>query len=293
MKDDKRLKRKVRNSYAISTISISLVLFMLGSVGYLMVSAMDAADALRENISATVELSRSVTESQRDEIRRRISAYPLAGEITFSSKSEKAKDEEFRKMFGVEFENVLEDNPLMDSFSVQLSAQSSNGELLADFVDHVSKIEGVERVSYPAQLIENVHSVVGIFQTVLLCFGGGLMLISLILLNNTVRLAIFSRRHLINTMKLVGATKWFIMRPFIWRGLVSGFWAGVLAMMMFGGATYALMETLPEIFAWEQIERAIIMAGVMVGCGILISGLFTVVAVNKFVNMKSNKIHIY
>lgn len=266
---------------------------MLGSVGYLMVSAMDAADALRENISATVELSRSVTTSQRDEIRRRISAYPLAGEITFSSKSEKAEDEEFRKMFGVEFENVLEDNPLMDSFNVQLSAQSSNGDLLADFVAHVDQIEGVERVSYPAQLIDKVHSMVGTFQTVLLCFGGGLLLISLILLNNTVRLAIFSRRHLINTMKLVGATKWFIMRPFIWRGLVSGFWAGVLAMVMFGGATYALMESLPEIFAWEQIERAIIMAGVMVGCGILISGLFTVVAVNKFVNMKSNKIHIY
>ncbi len=293
MKDDKRLKRKVRNSYAISTISISLVLFMLGSVGYLMVSAMDAANALRENISATVELSRNVSASQRDDIQRRLATYPLAGEITFSSKSEKAEDEEFRKMFGVEFENILEDNPLMDSFNVQLSAQSSDGELLADFVEHVENIKGVERVSYPAQLIERVHSMVGTFLIILFSFGGGLLFISLILLNNTVRLAIFSRRHLINTMKLVGATKWFIMRPLLWSGLVSGFWAGVVAVMLFGGVTYALMEKLPEVFAWEQIERALIVAGLMVGCGVLISGAFTLLAVNKFVNMKSNKIHIY
>ncbi|MFI3282127.1 MAG: permease-like cell division protein FtsX [Rikenellaceae bacterium] len=293
MKEDKRLKRKVRNSYAISTISISLVLFLLGSVGYLMVSAMDAAHALRENISATVELSRGVNEQQRDDIRRRIVAYPLSGEITFSSKSEKAEDEEFRKMFGVEFENILEDNPLMDSFNVQLSTQASNKDMLQDFVAAVESIEGVSRVSYPAQLIDKVHSMVGTFQTILLCFGGVLLFISLILLSNTVRLAIYSRRYLINTMKLVGATKWFIIRPFMWSGIVCGFWAGVLASILFGGMTYALMESLPELFAWEQIERAAIAMGSMVVCGVLISALFTLLAVNKYVNMTANKIHIY
>ncbi|MFI3301978.1 MAG: permease-like cell division protein FtsX [Rikenellaceae bacterium] len=293
MREEKRLKRKVRNSYAISTISISLVLFLLGSVGYLMISAMDAANALRENISATVELKKNVGEEQRDVIRRRIAAYPLSGEITFSSKESKAEDEEFKKMFGVEFENILEDNPLMDSFNVQLSAQSSDGDLLHDFVTKVEAIEGVDRVSYPAQLIDKVHSMVGSFQIVLVSFGGVLLLISLILLNNTVRLAIYSRRYLINTMKLVGATKWFIIRPFLWRGLVCGFWAGALATLLFGGAFYALMEGLPEIIAWAQIQRAIVTSGVMICCGVFISGLFTLFAVNSFVNMKSNKINIY
>ena len=293
MKEDKRLKRKVRNSYAISTISISLVLFLLGSVGYLMVSALEAADALQNNISATVELKRGVGEEQRDNIRRRIAAYPLAGEVTFSSKESKADDEEFRRMFGVEFENILEDNPLMDSFSVQLSAEASSLDVLAEFAANVEKIEGVDRVSYPAQLIDSVHSMIGAFQTILFAFGGALLLISLILLNNTVRLAIFSRRYLINTMKLVGATKWFIMRPFLGRGILCGMWAGLLATLLFGGVAYALMESMPELFSQEQILRALVISGVMVSGGMVISALFTLLAVNRFVNMKSNKIHIY
>ncbi len=293
MREEKRLKRKVRNSYAISTISISLVLFLLGSVGYLMISAMDAANDLRENISATVELNKNVGEGRRDLIRRRIAAYPLSGEITFSSKESKAEDEEFKKMFGVEFESVLEENPLMDSFNVQLSVQSSDGDLLQDFVSKIESIDGVDRVSYPAQLIENVHSMVGTFQIILISFGGALLLISLILLNNTVRLAIYSRRYLINTMKLVGATKWFIIRPFLWSGLVCGFWAGLLATLLFGGAFYAIMEGLPEIIAWEQIQRAIVVAATMIAGGVFISGGFTLFAVNRFVNMKSNKINIY
>ncbi len=293
MKDDKRLKRKVRSSYATSTLSISLVLFLLGSVSYLMISAMEAAHALRENISATVELRKGVGEEKRENIRRRIAAYPISGEVTFSSREEKAEDEEFRRVFGIEFENILEENPLMDSFNVQLSAQSSDKELLQDFVKQIESIEGVDRVSFPAQLIENVHSMVGAFQTILLAFGGALLLISLILLNNTVRLAIYSKRYLINTMKLVGATKWFIMRPFLWSGVACGFWAGVISSLLFGGVAYGLMENLPELFAWEQIQRAGIVAGVMVGSGVLISGIFTLFAVNKFVNMNSNKIHIY
>lgn len=293
MKDDKRLKRKVRNSYATSTISISLVLFLLGSVSYLMISAMEASQSLRENISATVELRKGLDADKRENIRRRIATYPLSGEISYSSREDKAEDEEFRKMFGVEFENILDENPLMDSFNVQLLTQSSDLDLLQEFATNIEAIDGVDRVSFPAQLIESVHSMVGVFQTILLAFGGALLLISLILLNNTVRLAIYSKRYLINTMKLVGATKWFIIRPLLWRGVVCGFWAGVVAAMLFCGVTYGLMEGLPELFAWDQIQRVGMIAGAMIGSGVLISGFFTLFAVNKFVNMTSNKIHIY
>ncbi len=293
MKEDKRLKRKVRNSYAVSTVSISLVLFLLGSVGYLMVSAMDAVHSMRDNISATVELDDDLSSEQVDLIRRRIASYELAGEVTFSSKEQKAEDEAFRTMFGVEFEDILDENPLMDSFNVQLTAQSSNEDMLSEFVAHLDQIEGVERVSYPAQLIEKVHSMVGSFQTLLISFGGALLLVSLILLYNTVRLAIYSRRYLINTMKLVGATKWFIVRPFVGRGLMCGFWAGLLSTALFVGVAYGLMESIPEIFGREQLLRGAVVAGSMVAGGVVISGLFTLFAVNRFVNMKSNKIHIY
>ena len=206
MKDDKRLKRKVRNSYIVSTVSIALVLFLLGSVGYLMAAAMKVADTLRESIAVTVELQNGISDEQRTTIENRLNAEDLVATIAFSSKQEKAEDAEFRKMFGAEFEEILQENPLLDSFELTLSAASEDKELLDDFIAAVERIPGVDRVSYPAQVAERLHATVNKIRLVLILFGGALLVISLILLGNTIRLAIFSKRYIINTMKLVGAT---------------------------------------------------------------------------------------
>ena len=104
MKDDKRLKRKVRNSYIVSTVSVALVLFLLGSVGYLMVAAMKMADTLQRSIAVTVELRNGLSEEEREAINRTLTAEELVATIAFSSKEEKIEDAEFRKMFASEFE---------------------------------------------------------------------------------------------------------------------------------------------------------------------------------------------
>ncbi len=293
MASNRTLKRKVRTSYFISTLSISLVLFLLGSVGYLMFTALDVAKTLRESITATVELSSKASLEQREIIRREIASYPLAGEVRFSSKDEKIQNEEFREMFGLEFEQILEENPLMDTFEVSLSADYEDMEELSQFADKVGRMNGVDRVSYPAILVEQVHSTVGKFQFVILLFGGALLFISMVLLNNTIRLAIFSRRGLINTMKLVGATKWFIVRPFLWSGLWSGFWAGVFASLLLGGSVYGLSETLQGVVSLEELYRAGYVMASMVGGGIFISIFFTWISVSRFVRLKSNKIQLY
>ena len=124
MKDDKRLKRKVRNSYIVSTVSISLVLFLLGSVGYLMTAALKVAHSLQESITVTVELNSEISDNRRAEIEKQLAEEIIVSSIRFSSRTEKAEDEEFRKMFGAEFEEVLQENPLLDSFELTLSAAS-------------------------------------------------------------------------------------------------------------------------------------------------------------------------
>lgn len=293
MKDDKRLKRKVRNSYIVSTVSIALVLFLLGSVGYLMAAAMKVADTLQESIAVTVELQNGISDEQRTTIENRLNAEDLVATIAFSSKQEKAEDAEFRKMFGAEFEEILQENPLLDSFELTLSAASEDKELLDDFIAAVERIPGVDRVSYPAQVAERLHATVNKIRLVLILFGGALLVISLILLGNTIRLAIFSKRYLINTMKLVGATKWFIMKPFLKSSITQGVLAGVAASLLFALAVYGLNEAVPEFVTFAEIEKiACILAGMILG-GVLISGLFTFAALNKFVNMKSNKIYLY
>lgn len=293
MTDDRRLKRKVRNSYIVSTISTALVLFLLGSVGYLMIAAMKVADSLQESVEVMVELERDISAEARAEIERVLTEEPMVLEVNFSSREEKAADEDFRRMFESEYEEILGENPLLDSFDVTLSAQSSDEEYLHSFVAHLGELVGVEYVSYPEMLVGRLHTTVNRIRLVLLIFGGALLVISLILLSNTIRLAIFSKRYLINTMKLVGATKWFIMKPFVGSAALHGLLAGVGAVALFCVALYGLNQTMPEFTSLAELEKIAIIVGSMLLGGVILSLTFTVTAVNKFVNMKSNKIYLY
>lgn len=293
MKDDKRLKRKVRNSYIVSTVSITLVLFLLGSVGYLMTAAMKVAATLQQSVSVSVELNKELTDEQRLAIERELEAEEIVATVTFVSKQEKIDDQEFRKIFGDSFEEILEENPLGDSYELTLTQASADKELLDSFIRAVERIDGVERVSYPAMMVERLHATVGKIRLVLLLFGGALLFVSLILLNNTIRLAIFSKRYLINTMKLVGATKWFIMRPFLGNSITQGILSGIAASALFALAVYGLNEAVPELTTLAEFGKIAVIIGAMILGGVIISGIFTLVALNKFVNMKSNKIYLY
>ncbi len=294
MKDDKRLKRKVRNSYLISTVSMALVLFLLGSVGHLMLVAMVAADSLKESIAVTVELRNGITPERRDSIASQLSAHELVRTVTFVSKEEKLEDAEFRQFFGSQFEEVLDgENPLLDSFELTLTSRSEAQEAVEAFLDETERIDGVKQVSFPAQLAEQLHGTVNKIRLILLLFGGALLIISLILLNNTIRLAIFSKRYLINTMKLVGATKWFIMRPFLANSITQGILAGTGASVLFVAAIYGLNETVPGILTAAENQKILLILGAMIAGGIVLSLIFTWTALNKFINMKSNKIYLY
>ncbi len=293
MKDDKRLKRKVRNSYIVSTVSMTLVLFLLGSVGYLLVAAMTVAETLRQSIAITVELQKEVTPERRAEIEKQLAAEDMVASISFLSKEEKASDAEFRKMFDSAFEEILEENPLLDSFELTLTSASTDRALLDELIAAINRIDGVDRATYPALMAERLHATVGKIRLVLLLFGGALFVISLILLSNTIRLAIFSKRYLINTMKLVGATKWFIIKPFLWSSIQQGVLSGIGASVLFCLALYGLNEAIPELTNLAEIEKIGLILVAMIAGGVAISVLFTYSALNKFINMKSNKIYLY
>ncbi|MCM1300961.1 MAG: permease-like cell division protein FtsX [Alistipes senegalensis] len=293
MKDDKRLKRKVRNSYLISTVSMALVLFLLGSVGHLMFVATIASDSLKESIAVTVELRNGITPETRDRIEQRLSGHELVRTVTFVSKEEKLEDAEFRKLFGAHFEEVLGENPLLDSYELTLTSHSDNQEAVQAFLAEAERIDGVKQVSFPAQLAEQLHGTVNKIRLILLLFSGALAVISLILLNNTIRLAIYSKRYLINTMKMVGATKGFILRPFLASSITQGFLAGTGASVLFVAAMYGLNETVPGILTAAEYEKTLLILGAMIAAGIVLSLVFTWTALNRFINMASNKIYLY
>ena len=291
MRNDKRLKRKVRRSYIVSTISISLVIFLMGTVGYMLSAAITTAHTLRSSITLSAELNNSIGEERRTQIEQQIGSFEGVESVTYSPKESKIEDEEFRKMFATEIESILEENPLRNSFEVAIGTRDKAAT--DALVDKLSAIEGVVYVAYPASTIEQLHSTITKITIILAAFGGALLIISLILLNNTIRLAIFSRRYLINTLKLVGATKGYIMRPFLATAAKQGLWAGLVASLLFVGSLASLSGAMPEIIATAELIKIAIVVGTMILTGLVISLLFTTFAVGKFVNMKSNKIYLY
>ena len=289
--ESKRLRRKVRNSYIISTISVALVLFLLGGVGYLILNAVKATERMKESITIYVMLQDNVDSERTEEIGERLWASEAVREVVFVPKAQAA--EEFKEYVGTDFEEFLSFNPLPDSYEVRLNARTSDREVISALEKEVTGWKGVDEVVYQRAVIEQIGTNLNKFNLILLFFGGALLVISLVLLNNTIRISIFSKRYLINTMKLVGASKWFIMKPFLRDSMLQGFYAWLLAAIMFLGLVAGLGESLPEVTFIAERTPVLIILGVMLVGGVLISVLFTTFAINKFVNMNSSRIYLY
>lgn len=286
----KRLKRKVRNSYIISTVSIALVLFLLGSVGYMTITALKATKQLKENITLNVMLKNNTTSAAKEALAGKLTALENVNNVRFVSKTEAAA--EFKNYIGSDFENFLSYNPLPDAYEVTLkSTADSKAIRLLD--KEISEWKEVDEVVYQKGVLEQVSSNINKLNLILVLFGFALLVISTILLNNTIRISIYSKRYMINTMKLVGASKWFILKPFLGNSILQGLYAWLIAGLMFVGLLVGLNEGLPEIGVMANNTPAIITLGAMLGLGVLISVLFTIFAVNKFINMNSSKIYLY
>lgn len=289
----RNISNRVRFSYATSTVSMTLVLFLLGAVGFIMANLFTTTKRMRESVTMIVELKDGLSETERDTVAVRLAESDMVASLKFVSKEEKAADEEFKRVFAVDIEGVLGENPLPDTYDVTLSALSSDKAQLELFAEEARKIDGVEFVSYPQALLEDMHASLDVMQFIMVVFGGALLVVSFVLLNNTVRLAVYSQRELINTLKAVGATKWFIMRPFVGRSALQGFLAGVLAALLLGGAVYALDYVIPGIGIFPKWEEAGIFAAAIVVTGVAVAVVCTLPVVNRFVNMKTNKIYLY
>ena len=287
----KSLRRKVCNSYIISTISIALVLFLLGSVGYLIFNAVRATDLMKENVAIHLMIKQGTSDERIAEIGRELGAHEAVKEVTFVPKAVAA--ENFKEQIGSDFVEFLAFNPLPDAYEVKLHAQYSDKDYVRKFEKEAASWNGIEEVVYQRAVVEQIGSNINKFNLVLLLFGGALLVIALILLNNTIRLTIYSKRYLINTMKLVGASKWFIMKPFLLRSILHGVYAWLIAAAMFLALVAGLGEGLPEVtFLAESRPVYYVLCGMLL-LGILISALFTLFAVNKFVRMNTTKINLY
>ena len=289
--EDKRLRRRVRNSYFISTVSIAMVLFLLGATTYLILNALNVTDRLRESVVIHIMLSDGLTEEQTSAMRASIELDEIVREVKYIPKERAA--EEFIAASEEDFTTFLgEDpaaNPLPDSFEVGLAAKGSEREAIEVFVAGLEAAPGVDEVVYQRGVIAEIGTNLGKFNLVLLLFGGALLVISLVLLHNTIRMTIIAKRRIISTMKLVGANAGFIIRPFAASAVLHGFYAGLIATGLFALLIVGFQEGLPEIVLMKgNLLLASIVGGMLI-LGIAISLLFTVFAVSKAIRQESSK----
>ncbi len=289
MTDKKAGTGRLRASYITSIISIMLVLFMLGLLGLIILHGKKLSEYVRENISVSVMLKDSAEDELVLNYMKRLEKTSYVKHAEFITREQAAK--ELSNELGEDFVQFLGYNPLPASIDLQLRSGYANTDSIARIEKQLLSSNLVKEVVYQKSLIDQVNSNINKITLVILSFSMILLVISIILINNTIKLSIYARRFLIRSMQLVGATETFIRLPFIRKSIVHGIIASVAAILLLTGTLYVARQRMPEIAALQDVkEFSIFFAGILV-LGILLSAFSTLFAVNKFLRMKIDNLY--
>jgi cell division transport system permease protein len=280
---------RLRASYITSIISITLVLFMLGLLGMIIMHGKKLSDYVRENISVSVMLKDNVDDELVMNYMKRLQKTSYVKEAVFITREQAAKD--LSNELGEDFVQFLGYNPLPASMDLQLKADYANTDSIARIEKQLLTSNLVKEVVYQKSLIDQVNSNISKITMVILSFSLILLVISIILINNTIKLSIYARRFLIRSMQLVGATENFIRLPFIRKSIIHGIIAAILAILLLIITLYAARQRIPEIAVLEDMTQfAVFFAGVLV-LGVILSAFSTWISVNKFLRMKVDNLY--
>jgi cell division transport system permease protein len=289
MSNERYFKARTRSSNVSTIIGIALVLFMLGVLGFLVLNARALERYFRENVRLEVFLKRDVKEVDLMQFRKELDNEPYTRQTRYLTAEEAA--EQLKQELGEDFLGVLGDNPLLPSVELNLDARYAAGDSVKWVASHLRQDRRVEEVAYNAAVVENIDANMRRLTLIVLGFTGLLLIVAIALINNTIRLSIYSRRFLIRTMHLVGATQWFIKRPFLGQSL----WQGLLGAMLAVGLLVVLLQVvhhyMPDLLAFtDALSLAILFGGVLM-LGLLISLASTWFAVGRYLRMNSEDLH--
>lgn len=286
---DKVSRSRSRSSYVGTIIGITLVLFMLGVFGTLMLNAHQVSTFLKENIKVQLFLKPDLKETEVMEFRKELDTSPFTKGTLYVTADEAA--EQLTEDLGEDFLEVLGTNPLSPSVELNIRADHASPDSLNWVVSHLQKDTRVQEVAYNPTLVENIDSNLNKLGLVLLAFSVLLLFIAIALINNTIRLAIYSKRFLIRTMHLVGATQWFIKRPFLGQSLMQGLVSAILAIGLLILSYRLLLKYVPDMAALTDMKMFAMVFAVITIIGLLISLISTWFAVRKYLRMNVEDLH--
>ncbi|NDV57556.1 ABC transporter permease [Bacteroides sp. 519] len=275
--------------FLTSTISTMLVLLLLGLVAFFVLAAGNLSVYVRENLTFSLLISDEMKEADILILQSKYNKEPFVKESIYISKDQALK--EHTEAMGTDPEEFLGYNPFRASLEIKLNSAYTNSDSIAKIEKLIKQNSNIEEISYRKELIDAVNENMRNISIILLIFAVVLTLISFELINNTIKLGIYSKRFLIHTMKLVGASWGFIRKPFIWKNIWSGILAALLANTILIGAAYWLITYEPDLLRVISPDIMLIVMGVVLAFGILITFLCAYFSINKYLRMKANTLY--
>lgn len=283
------VKRRLRSSYITSIISISMVLFMLGLIGTLLLNTRKISKIVKENIGFSVILKESVKEADILQLQKNLDATKYVKSSEYITKDRAAK--EFQQELGEDFVSFLGFNPLLSSIEVKLFAAYANEDSIAKIEKGIRKYDQVKDVYYQKSLVNLVNDNVKKISFIILIFCCTLFVIAISLINNTIRLSVYSKRFTINTMQLVGATKSFIRKPFLYRSVLHGVYGAGISIILIVSTLYWAEKQLEDIVKLTEFNSIFILCAFLLIIGIIINIISTWFAVNKYLRLRTEDLY--
>jgi len=286
---EKYQKRRLRSSYISVIISISLVLFLLGLLGLLVLNTKKVSNYFKEQAAITLFLKNEVKKESLLNLQVSIDEEPYTKGTKFISKEEAA--EIYKKENGEDFMDFLGYNPLQNSIDINLNADFVTPEKMNEIEEKYKNNQFVSDVSYDKPLIELLTKNVKRISLFILIFSGLATLIVVVLINSSIRLSVYSKRFTIKTMQMVGATKRFIRKPFIWRSVRLGIVGAILALIGLAVVLFYFNKQFPEFGIIDDRIEIASLFGLVFLIGILITWLSTFFATQRFLNLRTDELY--
>ena len=286
---NKTLNRRILSSSTSVVISLSLVLFVVGLLGLFLINAQKLSDYVKENIGFTIMLKDGVNEIETLKFQKILDASDFAKSTSFTTKEQATAD--LKTDLGEDFVEFLGYSPLLASIDVKLNAEYGNTDSLQIITNELSENANVFEVYYQEDLIDKLNSNVNRLSFFLLIFCVLLFFIAFALINNTIRLSVYSKRFLIRTMRLVGATNSFIQKPFLSKGIYQGIYSSLFAIFMLIGAIQLVQGDTANMLNIDDLKIIGIVFLLILASGLVISIFSTFFAVRKFIKLNENELY--
>lgn len=286
---EKYQRKRLRSSYLSVIISIALVLFLVGLLGIIILKTRALAQHFKEQITLNVFLTDKAGVDAIADFRKELKSKEYTKKVDFVSKEDAAKL--MQEEIGQDFLEFLGTNPLKNVLNLQLKSNFVTSESIQSIEKTLLKNKLVHEVSYNRPLIALLNKNINRISLWMLLFSALLTLIAVVLINSSIRLSVYSKRFIIKTMQMVGATKSFIRRPFIWTGIKLGVLGALLAIVALIALSYYIERQVPEISILDNVQLLAIVFGGVLLLGILITWISTFFATRRFLNLRTDELY--